>query len=195
MKNNTGVMLAIAILTAVVFAGCNETQTQGQGITTNAVSDVTQTNPEVTQPTETTPIIIEEPTDGTALDMNALLGKIQCSDVVENTIYVITQSPNLMADYGDTTAPKTWKIYVPTAAGMKHLAYFHNIEIRSEVICGKNITIVIDNGEKDLSLVSEEAAEEILDNPLIKNGFGMLNPIEGPDSGSPEPLKIIRYLN
>jgi hypothetical protein len=182
MKNNIGVILAIAMLMLIVFVGCNETEngaTQTNGITGGAVTNTEGGS----TPTETNPIVIEEPTDGSVLDVNALIAKIQCSDVVENTIYVITQSPNLMTYSGETTAPKIWKIYVPTAAGMEHLAYFHNIEIRSMVICGKNITIVIDNGEKDPLLVSDEEAQEILNNPLIAKGFGMLRNGEGPDSG------------
>ncbi len=183
MKNNTILKtLAIAVLMMFVFVGCKETEngaTQTNGITGNVPLDT-----EVTQPTETAPIVIEQPTDGSALDVNALLGKVQCSDVVENTIYVITQSSNLMGDYGEITGPKTWKIYVPTAAGLRHLAYFHNIEIKSMTICGKNITIVIDNGEKELSLVSDDAADEILNNPLIADGFDMLRTTEGPDSGT-----------
>ncbi len=199
MKNNTEAILAIAMLMLIAFVGCKETQTQGQGITANAVSDVTPKGPETTTPTETTPTVTEPtPTETTTpteqeviLDENALLGKIQCSSgVIQNGIYVITQSKSLLYYLGDTLGPKTWKIYAPTQEEVTHLAFFHSIEYKSMLICGKNITIIIDNGEKDPLVVSYDAANVILNDPLIANGFNLLGHTEGLNNHVTRPIEV-----
>lgn len=189
MKNKT---LIVTIVMALIFVNCNKTTTVSPIIPMTNTTNTSMTNTPVTNISVTPTTSVTSPS---TFNESALINKLEPKNIAQHTLFVMTQTSNLVIDSGATQYPETWKIYEPTYEGMIILATYHHIEYK-EIIIGKNITITLikDNGRKSPLQASQTSVDIILSDPKIVAGLSLLSHNELSDWLHQNP-KPFHYYN